>query len=183
MCAFGYSTTVKALFLTLSALACVAPLEAQNQLDVQDITRQFNAIQDRLAGVVPIHREYTDERGYGVVTAYLEDGTVAKLVVQSIEESHGRISEYFFSQGAPVFVFEVADQFGGSLPSDRSGVTQDRYYFVGGQLARWMESATDVPGGFIDIPPTDSRFRERSKELLADAQRWGAYVQSSSNQE
>ena len=82
----------------------------------------------------------------GELTAYYQGGALRKIVALFLGEGGRATQEYYFWDGRLFFSLVTTQYYGRSIydaPSTRRGrkyIAEDRFYFAGGKLIRWVDS-------------------------------------------
>jgi len=153
-----------ALVLAACALASAHPIEAQQAVtatsgDPGAIAR----IRARFAEIereAPAYRRTTHElQGFslegGKLEGFYHGSELRKLAAHHYGESGEATEEYYFSDGRPVFIYVVDLRYDELMSGRVRYRTENRYYFDGGRLIRWVHAQHLADDDEEDLPPVD----------------------------
>jgi hypothetical protein len=164
---------MKRFFIIVCLLATVRPLAAADtSIDekVKVIRAKYAEIENELKGYRQVKRDLPDESAEGgQLTAYFKGATLRKLSARFFGETGKALEEYYFVENELIFVLRVDTRY----TKPNSGVvrnkTEQRFYFVGGKLIRWLNPDNRDVTADLARP-------ERERELLTDAKKYSALV-------
>jgi len=114
-------------FLALAAAAAHAEVDTTHHKAV------YNEINDNLESFTKVTGQVQGESGPIALTAWLESGVARKIVAKPGSTGNG-VDEYYLEGAKPLFVF-------GMRKNDETGEQiEERIYFVGGEIAKWLST-------------------------------------------
>lgn len=146
-----------------------APLDsAQVEAIVLDIRRRFQETErakDLTARTIDIG-ELSPEGGEAIVRE--RGGAAVKISVVQAFETGRTTTDYYLDAGRLYFVFDRRESYVAPLDADgpaNNEKTEDRYYFEGGRLVRWIATG----GAMRDVASREAADRATSqRELLRE---------------
>lgn len=170
----------------LATAALIALLAARSSLGAQrsdDIVARHRAvyatIERERAGyrhasastdTLGLERQSTDG---GDLDAYCERDTVRLFVANYYGETGDVTDQFYFDRDSLVFVLETSRRGrpnGRDPYPKRTMVEQERLYFTGDRLVRWLGARN------VSRPVTSSEARQRSRHVLSDVRRFKAVM-------
>jgi len=134
---------------------------ALEERQVAEIRRWYAVIEQE----VPTYRQVRrDLSGFSVeggkLDAYFDNASLRKLVAIDSAESGRRMRRFYYRADSLVFVHELTEPY--VHPPDSATVRrkEDRYYFAGGRLIRWIDDRGR------EIVPTSTEARKEEAELF-----------------
>lgn len=95
--------------------------------------------------------------------AWSQSGAVRKIEIVEHDDSGDVVSEFYYADGALVFVYEAVKGFRGSS-GQQVAVNEERLYFRDGRLVKWLSG---MGNDKTDHPAGGASFAEASKSRLA----------------
>ena len=149
------------LLIVIVACSSYAQGQAQSESSINNIRRQYAAINKRSSRFKKVKKELA---GFslegGQLIAYLDGPAVVKLVATHYGEMGRASEEYYYSNGKLIFVFEKVSHYNKPMSAKVVHTMESRYYFDNDQLIRLI----DENGKQLD--PSSEEFRSKQKELL-----------------
>lgn len=138
---------------------------------VKSIRAKYAQIEKGLKEARQVKRDLPGESAEGgELRAWFRDRSVAKLSATFFGETGKATEEYYFWDSELIFVFRVESRYTKPLSGVVKSKTEERLYFAGGKLIRWL--------GPDKKPHTMAGDAEkRGQELLASAKKYSAMVQ------
>jgi hypothetical protein len=97
--------------------------------------------------------------------AWFDGSAIAKIAVIERDDSGDVVSEFYYSAGALVFVYEAVKGFADSGNSNKQVTKlEERYYFRDGKLVKWISGMGKDQG---ENPSSSQDFTEVGKSRLA----------------
>lgn len=181
-CAHARSVRVRAslaaclLSLAWPALPLARPLAGQEEERVAVVRELYGRVQAGLEAYEVEAKEYRRMPGSGTVTIHREGDALRKMTVTFEADGLDRRTEYFFWDDAIFFVFEREENYplpewGEVDPADY-GPREDRYYFDGETIVRWL--VRDHRDGMETrrMTPGTEDYVEREKGIWEGAWIW-----------
>ena len=152
---------VLTLLILIVACSPYALGQVQSESSINDIRRQYAAINKRTSRLKKVKKELT---GFslegGQLLVYLDGPAIVKLVATHYGEM-GRTSEkYYYSNGKLIFVFEKVFHYNKPMTGKVVRTVENRYYFDNGQMIRWVDENQK------QVDASGEEFRSKQKELL-----------------
>ena len=128
---------------------------------------------------VPLYKKVKKElSGFsaegGELLAYFHGPSVMKIVATFLGESGKASEEYYFWDGQLIFVLRKDFQYSTPLSGKVIKTTENRFYFSGGKLIRWIdENAKEVA---YEAPT----YQEKQKEYLESSKQFSDGARSKS---
>ncbi len=152
------------------------PTFAQNDAGGGSTSAQIKKIRkqyvDINAGATGYTKKQRDLSGFsaegGTLVGYYRKDALKKIVATYYGESGRTIHEFYFANGALIFMLSTDLRYTGSLREAANGsggiasTKHDRFYFAEGTLIRWLS-----PDGKNE-PTQDRTGKQKEKELKAD---------------
>jgi hypothetical protein len=161
----------------MAAAQAVAPGLAQAQADTALARQVFAEVNKRLPALERIRftakRPGADYPAEG--KAWAEAGVIQKIEIIERDDSGDVVSEFYFSAGALIFVYEAIQGFADAGTSKKQvTVGEERFYFQGGQLFKWRSG---MGKNATDNPPTTTDFDQAGRSRLAASNAFQAAAQ------
>jgi hypothetical protein len=117
-------------------------------------------------------------RGLGAdsayATIYSTSSTIPKIRARLFSGALRTSIQAYYDGGELVFVYQTISQI---FPSGEREIEQQRFYFSGGRLVRWLDaSRSDVPRGGRDFAANERRLSLMATELMEQARSSGSLI-------
>ncbi|HEX8096459.1 MAG TPA: hypothetical protein VF507_00425 [Pyrinomonadaceae bacterium] len=127
-------------------------------------------------GVARYRKVKKDLSGYstegGTLEAYFDGASVKKIVATFYGEGGKAVEEYYYWDDQLIFVYRKESRYSAPSSGKVVSATEDRFYFNGGRLIRWVE------GKGKQVAPDKSEYGEKQKEYLENSGKFVELVRS-----
>lgn len=136
---------------------------------VDKIRKQYAEINAKISTYNKVEKEVYDESSEGgLLTAFYDKKKLTKITGTYYGETGKTFVEYYFDEGDFFFVYSKESSYVKPLYMDHGGkirdVKEDRYYFNGGVLLRWLSGNKSIPVNTVEFVEKNNVFREVFKK-------------------
>lgn len=159
----------------LGLLLAAVPLAGQADAEraMQQIRADYQAIQTASAAWDSVTKAWVSAGGEGRVARWTApDGRFSKVAVRFDGDGASWFREYYFRHDSLFFAFDRWERYPDAAPVD---ATENRYYFAGGALVRWLaRMAADGPN--VPQDPEDAEYLNASSRVRSLAGCWVRFL-------
>lgn len=168
---------VASRFMAPAGVPAAADERAAVAAVVDRIRARFQQVESDIeAGRLPfIRKEISGVRGDSVyATIYLSGEEIAKVRERIFESGSRTAYQAYYDRGQLVFVFRTVDRL---LPSGPQRLEEQRYYFDGGQMVRWLAPGGEMSPATAEYVDAEQRIRALGAALLNGARSAEAVIE------
>jgi len=138
---------------------------------VSAIRRRYAAINRNLPKYRAVKKELS---GYstegGELVAYFEGAAVVKIAATHLGETGRSFEELYYHEGKLIFVFRRLETYDEPMSGRVSKTAEDRFYFNGGRLIRWLDRrGRAVAQGGDEYLEEQARYLDNSRRFVEGA--------------
>ena len=170
----AFIVLIVALF-ALSVPAGVAGQAAANnpqeKESISSIRERYAAVNKNLAKYRVVKKELSGFSAEGgELVAYFEGSSVVKLAATHLGETGRSSEEFYYRDGELIFVFYRRETYDAPMSGKVSKTAEERFYFSGGRLIRWLDSRGRVVAqGRGDYREAQARYLDSSRRFVEGA--------------
>lgn len=164
-------------FVCVANVFAVTPAVTHAQADTAQARQLFAEINKKLPQLERVtfnsKRPGVDYKAEG--KAWVDVGAIKKVEITERDDGGDVVSEFYYSGGTLVFVYEAVKGFADSGNSKKQITTnEERYYFRDGKLFKWVSGMGNDKGGNA---PNSPEFADAAKSRLAASATFQAAAQ------
>jgi len=163
-------TFVAGLSLALGLTAVAEPVRSQTTDPIPAIRKQYAEINKRAARYRKVKKQLS---GYslegGELVAYLDRGTIVKIVARHYGEGGNTVVEHYYRNGQLIFVFERISHYDRPMSGKAIRTIDNRYYFQDHNLTRWIDENGNSVSQNAVYRLKESELLEHSNTFLTGA--------------
>jgi hypothetical protein len=166
--------TVASLFVLSGRAGLAHPASANNpqaKEAISSIRERYAAINKNLAKYRVVKKEllgFSTEGGE--LVAYIDGASVVKIAATHQGETGRSLEEFYYRDGELIFVFHRRDTYDEPMSGKVSKTAEERFYFAGGRLIRWLDSRGRAVGpGRGDYRQAQARYLDSSGRFVEGA--------------
>jgi hypothetical protein len=159
----------------LSAPASVAGQapanDPQEKASISSIRERYAAVNKNLAKYRVVKKELSGFSAEGgELVAYFDGASVVKVAATHLGETGRSSEEFYYRGGELVFIFHRRETYDAPLSGRVSKTAEERFYFAGGRLIRWLDSrGRSVAPGRDEYREAQARYLDGSRRFVDGA--------------
>lgn len=152
----------------------------QNGDPIQVIRQRFGQINGNLARYRKVKKELSGFSAEGgQMVAYFHGPSIVKIATTYFGEMGKATEEYYYWEGKLIFVFRTDHQYDKPLSGKVVQKTENRFYFKGDKLIRWLDENSKQVAENNDYQEKQNEYLKNSKELTAGARSAKSTIEAS----